>query len=207
MHNGFVRIDDEKMSKSLGNFFTVREILTRYQPEEVRYFILTSQYRSPLNYDEDHLDNARGALTRFYTALRDLPAAEPAQSMAFRARFHAAMDDDFNTPGALAVLFDLVREINRVRGEDRQAAAALAADLRDLGGILGILQDEPERYLRGGDVSQEGSDDAEIEALIAQRTQAKRDRNWVEADRIREKLAARNIVLEDGPQGTTWRRG
>lgn len=105
------------------------------------------------------------------------------------------------------MLFDLVREINRVRGEDRQAAAALAADLRDLGGILGILQDEPERYLRGGDVSQEGSDDAEIEALIAQRTQAKRDRNWVEADRIREKLAARNIVLEDGPQGTTWRRG
>jgi len=207
MHNGFVRINEEKMSKSLGNFFTVREILARYQPEEVRYFILTSQYRSPLNYDDEHLDNARGAVTRFYTALRGLPKAAPAQSAAFRERFHTAMEDDFNTPEALAVLFDLVREINRVRNEDAEAAAALGAELRELGGILGILQDDSDRYLRGGDASHEGLDDAEIYDLIAQRAQAKQAKNWTEADRIRDELAAQNVVLEDGPQGTIWRRG
>ncbi|MEA3278934.1 MAG: cysteine--tRNA ligase, partial [Pseudomonadota bacterium] len=129
MHNGFVRVNEEKMSKSLGNFFTVREILRRYRPEEVRYFILTSQYRSPLNYDDEHLQNARGALTRLYTALRGLPAAEPMGAERFRERFHAAMDDDFNTPEALAVLFDLVREINRVRAEDEVEAAHLGAEL------------------------------------------------------------------------------
>lgn len=205
MHNGFVRINDEKMSKSLGNFFTVREILARYQAEEVRYFILTSHYRSPLNYDEEHLDNARGALTRFYTAMRGLPAAEPAGGEAYAERFQQAMDDDFNTPEALAVLFDLVREINRLRSTEVQQAAGLAAELRRLGGILGILQADPEQYLRGGD-SDSGLTDEQIESLIAQRQAAKADKNWAEADRIRDDLKAQGVVLEDSPQGTTWRR-
>ncbi|OOZ35825.1 cysteine--tRNA ligase [Solemya velesiana gill symbiont] len=207
MHNGFVRINEEKMSKSLGNFFTVREILARYQAEEVRYFILTSQYRSPLNYDDEHLDNARGALTRFYTALRDLPDAEPAGGEDFTARFYDAMDDDFNSPEALAVMFDLVREINRVRAEDEQKAAALGAELKRLGDMLGILQDDPEAYLRSGASSEEGGlGDQEIEQLIQQRIDAKANKDWGSADRIRDELKEQGILLEDGPQGTTWRR-
>jgi len=207
MHNGFVRINDEKMSKSLGNFFTVREILERYRAEEVRYFILTSQYRSPLNYDEEHLDNARGALTRFYTALRGLADAEPAGAEVFEEKFHAAMRDDFNTPEALAAMFELVREINRVRAADESAAAGLGAALRRLGGMLGILQSDPEAYLRGDDVPVDGLDDQAIEQLIAARQQAKADKDWAEADRIRDELQTQGIVLEDGAGGTTWRRG
>jgi len=206
MHNGFVRINDEKMSKSLGNFFTVREILERYRAEEVRYFILTSQYRSPLNYDDEHLDNARGALTRFYTALRGLPAAEPAGAEAFEEKFHAAMQDDFNTPEALAAMFELVREINRVRTKDESAAAALGASLRHLGAMLGILQNDPEAYLRGDSVEIDDLGDAAIDDMIAARNQAKADKNWAEADRIRDELQSQGIVLEDGPGGTSWRR-
>ena len=205
MHNGFVRINDEKMSKSLGNFFTVREILERYQAEEVRYFILTSQYRSPLNYGDEHLDNARNALTRFYTALRGLPEATPTADSQFEKDFHAAMQDDFNTPEALATLFELVREINRVRAEDETAAAALAALLRQLGDLIGILQSDAESYLRGGASANDG--DAEIDALVAQRNEAKANKDWSTADEIRNKLQEMGIVLEDGPSGTTWRRG
>jgi cysteinyl-tRNA synthetase len=207
MHNGFVRINDEKMSKSLGNFFTVREILERYRPEEVRYFILTSQYRSPLNYDDEHLENARAALTRFYTALRDLPDAEPLQGEALEAKFHAAMEDDFNTPEALAALFELVREINRARADSPGRAAGLGALLRRLGGLLGLLQDDPEAFLRGGETGAEGLSDQEIEDLIDRRAQAKADKRWPEADAIRDQLKAAGIVLEDSPAGTTWRRG
>jgi cysteinyl-tRNA synthetase len=206
MHNGFVRVNEEKMSKSLGNFFTVREILARYRPEEVRYFILTSHYRSPLNYDEEHLDNARAALTRFYTALRGLPDAESAGGEVFRERFHAAMIDDFNTPVALAVLFDLVREINRMRPQCESAAAALGAELRALGGILGLLQADPEAYLRGQGGGG-GLSDAEVESLIAERLAARKAKHWGEADRIRDELGAAGVILEDGPGGTTWRRG
>jgi cysteinyl-tRNA synthetase len=205
MHNGFVRINDEKMSKSLGNFFTVREILERYQAEEVRYFILTSQYRSPLNYSDEHLDNARNALTRFYTALRGLPEATPTADTQFEKDFHAAMQDDFNTPEALATLFELVREINRVRAEDETAAAALGALLRQLGDLIGILQSDAESYLRGGASANDG--DAEIDALVAQRNEAKANKDWGTADEIRNKLQEMGIVLEDGPSGTTWRRG
>ncbi|MCP4994064.1 MAG: cysteine--tRNA ligase [Gammaproteobacteria bacterium] len=208
LHNGFVRINDEKMSKSLGNFFTVREILNHYQAEEVRYFILTSQYRSPLNYDEEHLDNARGALTRFYTALRGLPEAESLADSPWGERFNAAMDDDFNTPEALAVMFDLVREINRLRQDDPDRAAALGAELKRLGSTLGILESDPEAYLRGGEPgSEDGLSDEAIESLIQQRQEAKANKDWANADRIRDELKALNVVLEDGPQGTTWRRG
>jgi cysteinyl-tRNA synthetase len=206
MHNGFVRINDEKMSKSLGNFFTVREILARYRPEEVRYFILGSHYRSPLNYDETNLENARGALTRFYTALRGLPDAPADASGELTARFHAAMDDDFNTPEALAVLFDLTREVNRLRRESDAAAAPLGAELRRLGGILGLLQGDPEAYLRGGEGDGARLSDAEIESLIAQRLAARQAKQWAEADRIRDALKDQGVVLEDGPGGTTWRR-
>jgi cysteinyl-tRNA synthetase len=206
MHNGFVRVNEEKMSKSLGNFFTVREILERYRPEEIRYFILTSHYRSPLNYDEEHLENARGALTRLYTALRGLPEAERGGGEDYRERFRAAMDDDFNTPEALAVLFDLVREINRLRTDDEAAAAPLGAELRALGGVLGLLEDDPDAYLRGGPGAEAGLSDRDIETLIHQRGEARRTRDWAEADRIRDQLQAAGIILEDGPGGTTWRR-
>lgn len=206
LHNGFVRINDEKMSKSLGNFFTVREILERYRPEEVRYFILTSQYRSPLNYGDEQLDNARAALTRFYTALRGLPDAEPLEGEALEARFHAAMEDDFNTPEALAALFELAREINRVRTTDPARAAALGALLRRLGDLLGILGDDPENYLRGGDAGAGELDDARIDELIEARAAAKQSRDWARADEIRDQLTEAGIVLEDSAAGTTWRR-
>ena len=206
MHNGFVRINEEKMSKSLGNFFTVREILARYRPEEVRYFILTSQYRSPLNYDDVHLENARAALTRFYTALRGLPDAEPATGEVLEARFHSAMEDDFNTPEALAAMFELAREVNRVRSDDAPRAAALAALLRRLGAVLGILEGDPEAFLRGAEDQGSGLEDAAIEELIARRSQAKQDKQWPEADAIRDQLKQAGVILEDSPAGTTWRR-
>ncbi len=215
MHNGFVRIDDEKMSKSLGNFFTIREVLERYDPEVVRYFILTSHYRSPLNYSDQHLDNARSALTTLYTALRGLePAAlEEASGELDLAehpvaqRFHTAMCDDFNTPQALAELFELAREVNRARGSELAAAARAGAVLRALAGMLGLLGREPEAFLRAVPAgTDEAPDEAEIDGLITARLEARANKDWASADRIRDELKARGIVLEDGPGGTSWRR-
>ncbi len=203
MHAGAVRVDGEKMSKSLGNFFTIREVLEKYHPEVVRYLLVSSHYRSPINYSEESLKEAKGALERFYHALRGLPDAAPAGGEAFVERFAAAMDDDFNSPEACAVLFEMVREVNRLRDGDLPAAAALAAQLKTLGGLLGVLQLEPDDFLRAG---AEGKvDAAEVERLIQARLQARAEKNWAESDRIRDLLSAMGVVLEDGKGGTTWR--
>ncbi len=205
MHNGFVRVDDEKMSKSLGNFFTIREILERYDAEVVRYFILASHYRSPLNYSDQHLDAARNALTTLYTALRHVAAPAAALSNDYSARFYAALDDDFNTPEAVAVLFELAREVNRARDGDRARAQQLAGQLIFLGGELGLLDRDATTFFQGVDATTQ--DAAAIEALIVRRNQARKDRNFQEADRIRGELDALGVVLEDGAQGTTtWRK-
>jgi cysteinyl-tRNA synthetase len=208
MHNGFVRIDDEKMSKSLGNFFTIRDVLARYQPEVLRFFLLGSHYRSALNYSDAALDAAREALTRFYLALDRAGAApgviaDAAPDADFVARFDAAMQDDFNTPGAIAVLFELVRELNRAEAAAR--VAALASTLRHLGGVLGLLQDDPQAFLKGGAVG-DGPSDADIDALVQARLDARKARDFARADAIRAELTDAGIVLEDGAGGTTWRR-
>ena len=205
MHNGFVRINDEKMSKSLGNFFTVREILKHYQGEEVRYFVLASHYRSPLNFSDQLLDSARAALTRLYNSLRGIdPATEVTGEDAYTPRFEQAMNDDFNTPEAIAVLFDLATHINRARDQaDADEASRLAAILKRLANVLGLLEADPEAYLKGG----AGADDNEqIEALIQQRLQARADKNWAEADRIRDVLHSMGVELEDKGGETIWRR-
>ncbi len=201
MHNGFVRVDNEKMSKSLGNFFTIREVLKKYDAEVVRFFILRAHYRSPLNYSDHHLDDAKGALTRLYTALKSVPAgmSEIDWAEAHAQRFKAAMDDDFNTPEAVAVLFDLANEVNR--SQSPQAAAQLKA----LAGVLGLLARDAQEFLQG-ETSEGGLDDAAINAQIEARIVAKKEKNFAEADRIRKELLDAGIVLEDSAQGTTWRR-
>ncbi|BEM07954.1 cysteine--tRNA ligase [Serratia marcescens] len=206
MHSGMVMIDKEKMSKSLDNFFTIRDVLGHYDAETVRYFLMSGHYRSQLNYSEENLKQARTALERLYTALRGTDAnAAPAGGEAFEARFREAMDDDFNTPEAYSALFDLAREVNRLKGEDMAAANGMAAELRKLANVLGLLQQEPEQFLQGGAQVDDG-EVAEIEALIKQRNEARAAKDWALADAARDRLNEMNIVLEDGPQGTTWRR-
>ncbi len=205
MHNGFVRIDNEKMSKSLGNFFTVREILKLYKGEEIRYFVLASQYRSPLNYADQLLDSARTALSRLYNTLRDLdlPADYDENDPAIE-KFKQAMDDDFNTPEALAVLFDLANQVNRLREKDLSAAIQKAAVLKKLANVLGLLETDPEHFLQAG--AAESSDAEKIEALIVARKEARENKDWAAADRIRDQLDAMGIVLEDKDGKTVWRR-
>ena len=203
LHNGFIRVDGEKMSKSLGNFFTIREVLKQYDPEVVRFFILRAHYRSPLNYSDAHLDDAKGALTRLYTTLKNTPAAEfelSENANDYTRRFYAAMNDDFGTVEAVAVLFELAGEVNKTND------AHLAGCLKALGGIIGLLQRDPTEFLQGGAVS-DGLSNEEIDDLIARRKQARADKNWAESDRIRDLLNEHKIILEDNAGGTTWRRG
>ncbi|MCZ4312594.1 cysteine--tRNA ligase [Comamonadaceae bacterium G21597-S1] len=204
VHNGFVRVDNEKMSKSLGNFFTIRDVLERYDAETVRFFLVRTHYRSALNYSDQHLNDAATALRRLYTALQTVPAESMAPldwSQPFAARFKAAMDEDFGTPEAVAVLFDLASEVNRSR------SAALSGLLKMLGGCLGLLQLPPEAYLQRA-VGSVGPaiDDAAIEQLIAERAGAKQARDYARADAIRQQLLQMGVVLKDGAAGTQWER-
>jgi len=196
LHNGFLNVDNEKMSKSIGNFFTIRDVLKRYDGETLRFFMLRTHYRSPFNFSDANLDDARAALARLYTALQSVPPADSALDWSAKApaAFRAAMNDDFNTPGALAVLFELAGEANRTRD------GAISAQIRQLAATLGFLQQAPQAWLQGGATL----DEATIQARIAARAQAKRDKNFAEADRIRDELLAQGIVLKDSAQGTTW---
>jgi cysteinyl-tRNA synthetase len=222
MHNGFVRINEEKMSKSLGNFFTVREVLKQYKPEIIRFFILSSHYRSPLNYSDEQLHDARTALTRLYTALRGCDGLNAGIDTDYKARFEQAMNDDFNTPVALSVLFDLARELNTAKEAKQEKVHLLVATLKQLGGLLGILQTSPDDFLQGRHISIIGSAPLSltassameytsanevIEQQIQARLDAKKAKNWTLADQIRDELKAQGVILEDAPDGTTsWRR-
>ncbi|AWI51672.1 cysteine--tRNA ligase [Actinobacillus porcitonsillarum] len=204
LHTGMLTIDKEKMSKSLGNFFSIRHMLGLYDAESLRYFFLTAHYRSLLDYSVENLDLARSALERLYTALRGCDVSGAAEGGEhYVEAFKTAMDDDFNTPGALAVLFEIARELNKLKTEDMAKANGLAVRLKELAGVLGLLEQEPESFLQGDTNSDEA---AEIEALIKQRNEAKANKNWAVADEVRDKLKAMNIVLEDTPNGTIWRK-
>jgi len=204
MHNGFLNVDNEKMSKSLDNFFTIRDVLKQVDGQTLRFLFIRTHYRSPLNFSDAHLEDARASLKRLYTALDSVPL-EPASEQDVHdidwaephaAAFKAAMDEDFNAPAAIAVLFELASEVNRSRREDQ------ARLLRSLGGTLGLLQDPPQAFLQAG----AGIAEAEIQSMIEARSQAKRERDFARADHIRDALMAQGVLLKDSPQGTTWSR-
>ncbi|MFP6844976.1 MAG: cysteine--tRNA ligase [Thalassolituus sp.] len=198
IHAGALRLGEEKMSKSLGNFFTIRDILEKYDGEVVRFFLISSHYRSHVSYMDNSLDDAHGKLERFYNALQEANVGDAADiDNEYSQRFHAAMDDDFNTPEAIAALFDLVREVNKTTGEEQQA---LAGQLKYLGGVLGCLQADPQTFLQAG----AGDDAAWIEEMIAKRIAAKKAKDFATADAVRDELVAKGIVLKDGPEGTVW---
>jgi cysteinyl-tRNA synthetase len=206
MHNGFVRVNEEKMSKSLGNFFTLRDVLKEYRAEEIRYFILNSHYRSPLNYSDEQLNLARSGLTRLYTALLDTPVAAdiPVESH-YQQQFEAALKDDFNTADAMAVLFELARELNKAKAEGSTEVAELAAVLKYLANLIGLLEADAADFLKSS-VSEDGLSDEDINARIIQRQQAKTNKDWALADQIRDELTEAGIILEDSAEGTRWRR-
>ncbi len=205
MHSGMVQIDKVKMSKSLNNFFTIKDVLDVYDSESVRYFLISGHYRSQLNYSEDNLKQARASLERLYTSIRDLDISncQLDKSDPHYLQFCKAMDDDFNTPEALAVLFDLAKEINRLKISNKQQAATSACLLVNIANVLGLLSQSPEHFLQGDESEDEV---VMIEALIKQRNDARANKDWSSADDARDKLAALKIVLEDGPNGTTWRK-
>lgn len=206
IHGGMVTVSKEKMSKSLGNFFTIRDVLQQYHPEVIRFFLISSHYRSPVNYSEESLSLAKSSIERLYLCLRGLPeVAESALGQPYHEQFNIKMDDDFNTPEALAVLFDLSRQINKLKESDVTAAAELGATLRYLGHLLGILYTDPENYLTT-QLTQQVTAEA-IEALIADRQAARANRDWQAADKIRQQLTELGVLIEDNPQGTTWRWG
>jgi cysteinyl-tRNA synthetase len=206
IHTGMVQVDQEKMSKSLNNFFTIRDVLAKYDAETVRFFLTTGQYRSQLNYSTDNLDQARASVERIYTALRDVELPSNFvldKSMPAVKEFCKAMDDDFNTPLALSVLFELAKQIN-VKKQAGEDVSHVAATLKTLGGLLGLLQLDPAKFLQGDDSDGEV---VVIEALIKQRNDARAAKDWAMADDARDKLAAMKIILEDSATGTTWRKG
>jgi len=206
MHAGAVRVNKEKMSKSLGNFFTIREVLEKYPAEVVRYFLTSSHYRSQVDYSEESLREARASLERFYMALRGVEPAVEAPVTEYSQRFNEAMDDDFNTPEALSVLFDLAKELNRAKRDSFAEAPLMAAELLKLAGILGLLTEKPEVFLQGGAVQLELSAQ-EIEDLIEQRNQARKAKDFAESDRIRDLLKSKGVILNDTREGTTWYLG
>ncbi len=207
MHNGPLRVDNEKMSKSLGNFFTIREVLKSHDAEVVRHLLIASHYRSPINYSEESLQQSFKALERIYLCLKglDIASAKSLTNSRFEKSFQAAMDDDFNTPEAFSVLFEMVTEINKLKDSDPEQAGQLGALLVRLGGVLGLLQADPESFLKGSSGDGE-EDDAVIDELVAARDQARADKDWARADDIRDRLEAMKIIVEDGAGGSTWRR-
>ncbi|WP_166109008.1 cysteine--tRNA ligase [Pseudoalteromonas sp. Z9A5] len=204
IHTGMVQVNKEKMSKSLDNFFTVREVLKAYDAESVRYFLISGHYRSQLNYSQENLDQARSSLERIYTALRDVEPVEcNLEGSEYVVKFRKAMDDDFNTPEALPVLFELAKELNRVKESDVVQAGQLAFILRSIGNVLGVAQQSSEAFLQGG---QDDDEVATIEALIVKRNEARASKNWAAADEARDALNALGVILEDSAGKTTWRK-
>jgi len=204
MHNGFVRVDNEKMSKSFGNFFTLKDVRENYQSEVIRFFIVSSHYRSPLNYSNESLEDAKSALVRFYTALRSVDVTSTDLLVESKTAFELAMNDDFNTPEAIAVLFSLANTLNKLKQENASDIGVYANTLKTLAGYLGILQQDPDSFLQGRDGYLKENE--QIEKKINQRTVAKTNKDWLLADQIRDELKAEGILLEDSAKGTTWRR-